>query len=278
MTRFASIILPAHNEAGFIEACLQAVMASDPLPAGWQGEVLVVANGCSDDTAARSKLAAHSDDWPVQVIDLADGGKLGALNRGEAEARGEVLIYLDADVIVSPALLTGLVQALDASDARYAGGAPQITPAKSWVTRIYGRFWTRLPFVRHGIPGFGIFAMNRAGRAQWADWPDIISDDTFARLNFAPRNRIGVDAPYSWPMVEGFANLVRVRRRQNTGVDEIKTRFPELLCNDDKLGVSRGGLIRLFLSDPVGFCVYTSVAIAVKTPLFRSQSRWARGR
>ncbi|WP_146345835.1 glycosyltransferase family 2 protein [Phaeobacter marinintestinus] len=278
MTRIASIILPAHNEAGYIEACLGAVLESAPLPKGWRGELLVVANGCTDDTIALAQSVPRGNDWPVRVLEVPEGGKLGALNRGEAEARGEVLIYLDADVIVSPALLPSLVQALDVPAPLYAGGVPQVAPADSRVTRAYGRFWTRLPFTRDGVPGFGIFAMNRAGRNRWGAWPDIISDDTFARLSFAPQERIGVPADYTWPMVEGFTNLVRVRRRQDAGVNQIKARFPELLANDDKHRVSLDMLMRLFLSDPLGFCVYAAVSVAVWAGLFRSQSRWARGR
>lgn len=278
MTQIASVILPAHNESGYIDRCLQTIRDSDPLPDGWQGEVLVIANGCSDDTADVARAAGASTDWPVHVFELAEGGKLGALTFGDSQAKGQVLIYLDADVIVSPGVLTGLVKVLSGDAPRYASGAPRVAAADSWITRAYGRFWRRLPFVRQGVPGFGIFAMNRAGRARWDAWPGIISDDTFARLSFTPDERVGLDDTYEWPMVEGFANLVRVRRRQNAGVDEIREKFPDLLINEGAHGVSVGDLARLFLKDPVGFFVYAAVSVAVKTPLYQSSNRWARGR
>jgi hypothetical protein len=36
--------------------------------------------------------------------------------------------------------------------------------------------------------------------------------------------------------------------------------------------------MRLFLRDPLGFAAYALVSLTVKTPLFRTKTRWARGR
>ena len=90
MTAIASVILPAHDEAGCIGGCLAALLESGPLPAGWRGEVIVVANGCRDDTAAIAggfAGMAASRGWDLQVIEEVRGGKLRALNRGDGAAR-----------------------------------------------------------------------------------------------------------------------------------------------------------------------------------------------
>ncbi|GAB5439211.1 glycosyltransferase family 2 protein [Falsiruegeria mediterranea] len=281
MTRTVSIILPAHNEADYIDACARALLQSDPLPDGWRAQVIIVANGCSDDTGARASAhtsAAEARGWEWRVIELDQGSKPGALNAGDTAAVGDVRVYLDADVLMSPALLPQLIAGLDRPEPAYGGGSPVVSRGHSWITRTYGRFWVTLPFVAQGSPGFGVFAMNQAGRARWGDWPQIISDDTFARLNFAPAERIRVAAAYHWPLVEGFRNLVRVRRRQNEGVAQIAKLYPELLCNDDNAPMGVSGLFQRMLRHPVGFLVYATVALAVKTPLFRTTSDWARGR
>lgn len=280
MTKAFSVIIPAHNEAAWIERCCEALLASE-LPETWQAEALVVANGCNDDTVLRARRfvdKAQDLGWRWQVLDLPTGGKLGALNAGDAAAAGQVRIYLDADVLVDPALVMQIVTTLDTDQAGYASGSPRVAPAQSWITRAYARFWSTLPFVTTGTPGFGIFAVNEAGRSRWESWPDIISDDTYVRLSFSPKERNRVKAGYSWPMVEGFANLVRVRRRQDEGVAEVGRLYPHLLTNDVSPSVGLGGTIGRGLRDPVGFAVYVSVALAVKTPLFRSGTRWARGR
>ena len=134
-----------------------------------------------------------------------------------------------------------------------------------------------MPFITDGVPGFGVFAMNRAGRTRWGAWPDIISDDTFARLNFTPEERLSVEATYDWPMIEGFAPLVQVRRRQDIGVAEIETRFPELMVNDDSHTRANPGWRRA-LRDPVAFAVFLAVRLAIYLPVLRTKERWVRGR
>ncbi|MDP5305992.1 glycosyltransferase [Paracoccus spongiarum] len=274
-----SVILPASNEEAWLGDCLAALIAGDPVPGG--AEVIVVANGCRDRTAdvARTMApAAAAAGWPLQVIERAEGDKIGALNAGDSAARGALRAYLDADVIVSPALMADLATALaDAPGAAYASGTATIPRADSAVTRAYARLWQRLPFARSEAPGYGLFAVNAAGRARWGTFPRIISDDTFVRLHFAPQERIGVAAPYSWPMVEGWSRLVRVRRRQDAGVTEIAERWPHLLANEGKPALGTGGALRLALRDPVGFAVYAAVSVAVR--LRRGGGAgWSRGR
>ncbi|KAE9630576.1 glycosyltransferase family 2 protein [Parasedimentitalea maritima] len=278
MTQLVSVLIPAHNEAGYIAACLDALFASDPLPNGMSGEVLVLANGCTDNTAEIARSISPAAGWIMQVLEIAEGGKLNALNTGDATAKGDVLIYLDADVVVEPALIQQIATALAGDGPLYGSGRPVVAPARTPLTRAYGRFWQKLPFVSQGVPGFGLFAMNRAGRLRWGNWPDIISDDTFARLSFSPSERISLPARYHWPMVEGLENLVRVRRRQNIGVCEIEETFPQLLKNDEKMPVGVAGLLKLAGCDPLGFGAYALVSLLVKTPMYSSRSRWARGR
>lgn len=269
-----SLILPANNEAAYIVECLKSVFTSTGI--NGMAEIIVVANGCTDNTADLARACSVTPGWTVRVVDLEQGGKLNALNVGDAMATGEIRVYLDADVIVSPPLIAQLIDALDAEQPAYASGTPQISHANGAVTRAYARFWSTLPFVVNGVPGFGIFAVNAPGRARWRDFPDIIADDIFVRLQFTPAERTRVTAPYQWPMVEGFANLVRVRRRQNAGVLEIARDYPGLMLNEDKVQVTR--LLGRFFHDSLGFIVYGVVTMAVKTPLFRSNGRWARGR
>ena len=277
-SRGVSVLIPAHDEADWLPACLSALAASEDLPV--PVEVIVIANGCHDDTAdcARATAPEFSErGWQLRVLELAEGNKLGALNAGEAAASGDVLVYLDADVRVSPPLLRQLAEVLTTEAPRYASGVPRITTQGNWITRHYTRFWRTAPFLTQGVPGFGIFAVNRAGRARWRDWPDIISDDTFARLSFAPEERIAVPASYDWPMIEGFARLVRVRRRQDIGVEEVATLYPRLMDNDDDH--SRAvPMWRRALADPLGFAVFVSVRLAIRAPILRNEGRWARGR
>ena len=274
-----SVLIPASNEEALIGRCLDALLACH-----WSSdagvEVIVISNGSVDRTTERARSYRSrfaSKKWDLLVLDRQEGGKLAAMNAGDRIARSGNRVYLDADVEVDPDLLSQLHSVLDTSDARYASGRMVLAQPQSWVTRAYARVYQKVPFMQQGVPGAGLFSVNAAGRLRWDDFPDIISDDTYVRLCFRPTERVSVDARYTWPLVEGWRNLVRVRRRQNAGVDEIKQDYGHLLENDDKPEFPLRDKLRLFLKDPLGFAVYAGVALAVRlTP--RDRTAWSRGR
>lgn len=272
-----SIIVAACNEEGYIGDCLGSLLKQNDT--GGAVEIIVSANGCTDRTVeivqnTEEQITARG--WHLVLLDSAEPGKLNALRRAEAAAVGDILIYLDADVTCDPDLLGQLYRALSGQEAIYATGRLQVSRAKSWITRQYADLWLRLPFIKGGAVGAGLFAVNRAGRMRWGAFPDIISDDTFVRLQFAPSERREVSAAYYWPMVEGFRNLVRVRRRQNAGVSEVYSRYPNLQENEGKSSIGVKDLIGLLVAAPVGFVVYGLVHVAVR--LQRAGSDWTRGR
>ena len=268
-----SIIIPAHNEESYLDACLTSVVEQrfdDPL------ECLIMANACTDrtvDIALSYKSAFAAKGWTLRVLRTRRGGKLPALNCADTLARGDRRVYLDADIVCTPTLMAEIYDVLDTDKALYATGTLVMAPAKTWVTRHYATLWKQLPFMKGNAPGAGVFAVNAAGRKRWGEFPDIISDDTFVRLSFAPEERKQVKASYQWPLVEGFANLVKVRRRQDAGVKELHALHPEIFENEGK---DAPDLLGLLLRYPVSFAVYTAVSLTVKfggTP-----SGWERGR
>lgn len=272
-----SILIPAHNEAEELPATFEALLGSDPphLPV----EVVVVSNGSRDGTAevARGYLDAFAEKgWRLTVLDLPEGSKVRALSAGDRTARGDIRIYVDADIGVSSGLVATLARVLDRPEPAYASGRPEPVRARSVLARAYTRLWLRVPFMAHGVPGCGVFAMNKAGRDRWGDWPDIIGDDAFARLQFAPHERHLVEDSYTYPMAEVLPRIARVRRRQNQGMDEIKARFPELLRNEDKVSLGLRGIAGLALRDPLGFATYAGVSLAVR--FMPWDGTWTRGR
>lgn len=277
-----SVIIPAHNEQGYIGTCLALILKStDPQTGAGPLQVVVVANGCDDDTVAEARALAPTfaqKGWQLDVLDLEQGGKLNALNAGDAAALYDKRVYIDADIHVTEDLIAQLAQALDRSEPAYAGARPQIRAAETFVSERYARFWERLPFMAEGVPGCGVYGVNGPGRARWGDFPDITADDTFVRFQFAPGEMHGVPATYSWPITEGFANLVRVRRRQDQGLEQMREKLPDLAARMERTSPDTSRKLALFLKDPLGFVIYASVAVTVKLPLFRNRSAWDRGR
>jgi hypothetical protein len=86
-----SIILAARNEARAIGSRLDNLAALTY--AAERLEVVVAVNGSSDETAD----IARGHPIVASVIDLPDGGKAAALEAAVATARGDVLIFTDAN-------------------------------------------------------------------------------------------------------------------------------------------------------------------------------------
>lgn len=272
-----SVIVPANNEEALIEGCLRSVFDSHIEVDN--KEVIVAANGCNDRTVPlchgmQDEAAAQG--WRLVVLDLAEGGKLGALNAADAAAQGDIRAYLDADVTVSQPLLAQVAALLDRPEAAYASGRVNIKGGGGWISAAYARLWSKVPFMTTGVPGCGLFAVNAAGRARWGEWPAIISDDTFVRLQFRPDERHLAQAAYDWPIASGFSRLVRVRRRQDDGVDEIRRTYPDILQNDDTPSLGLAGYASLALRNPLAFAVYAAVSVAVR--LKGPETEWSRSR
>lgn len=84
-----SVIIPAFNEADRIGDVLDAVASIT-----WLDEVIVVDDSSLDDTSSRAK------EYSVKVIELAKNvGKGGALQAGIDESLGNILIFIDADLV-----------------------------------------------------------------------------------------------------------------------------------------------------------------------------------
>jgi glycosyltransferase involved in cell wall biosynthesis len=160
-----SVIIPASNEADLIGQCLNAVLASQPV--GAVAEIIVVVNGSTDETAEIARGFAGQAaalGWQLDVLDITKGGKMNALNQGDRTAKGDLRVYLDADVVVSPELLSQIVNKLSCDAPAYSSGKVCIPPAKTLISRAYGRIYRQIPFMETGVPGCGLFAVNKNGR------------------------------------------------------------------------------------------------------------------
>lgn len=92
-----TVIVPAFNEGKVIATTLRALAAST-----YENlEILVVDDGSTDDTAA--VVAAVAEQNPkIRLIRQVNGGKSSAANRALEGARGEIVVAVDADTMVSP--------------------------------------------------------------------------------------------------------------------------------------------------------------------------------
>ena len=96
-----SVVIPTHNRADALSRLLRA-LARQTLPPS-KFEVIVVADGCRDDSVVRLRAA----EWPFRltVLEQPSSGAAVARNRGAERAEGDVLLFLDDDVEPEPDLL-----------------------------------------------------------------------------------------------------------------------------------------------------------------------------
>ena len=103
----------------------------------------------------------------------------------------------------------------------------------SLAVRAYYRVWTRLPYVREGMIGVGVYALSEDGRRRFEAFPDVIADDGYVRTLFDPGERVRVDdAPVRVYAPERFSDLVRIKTRSRLGRYELGQRFPDLVARE----------------------------------------------
>ena len=117
---FASVVVCTQNRSRLLAEACAAALAVDYPPERW--ELLIVDNRSTDDTleVARDVAAAHPG--RVRVIEEPEIGLSAARNRGVAEARGEVIAFLDDDAFPAAGWLRALASALAEPDVLAAGG------------------------------------------------------------------------------------------------------------------------------------------------------------
>jgi len=104
---FVSIIIPALNEARAIERTLTAFLAQD-----YESfEIILVDGGSTDGTADIARTIVHPRLVVIEGEELPPGwiGKSWALEQGSRIARGELLLFADADAYYQPNALCAAV-------------------------------------------------------------------------------------------------------------------------------------------------------------------------
>jgi glycosyltransferase involved in cell wall biosynthesis len=132
-----SIIVPAYNEEKYIGITLGSIKHAQQLLLNEKGipaEIIVVDNDSTDSTA---NIALS---FEAEVIKESAHNVAKARNAGAARANGNILVFVDADVIVPERLLCRIHEAM--SDELHMGGAVDTNyqPAKLSV-KVYLRMW-----------------------------------------------------------------------------------------------------------------------------------------
>lgn len=233
-----SIVIPAYNEGRRLAPTLQQVLAYLQQQ-GWDAEVIVVNDGSTDNTAeiAGSFAARHPE--VVLLENPGNRGKGYSVRHGILKARGEVIVFSDADLSSPIEEMPKLLQAISAGADIAIGSrwlrAELQTTRQSLHRQLFGRIFNGLNRVVLGLQfkdtqcGFKAFTRRAAQTIlplqqieRWGFDPEIL----FLARKFGFR---AVEVPVRWghvggtrinPLVDGarmFQEMLRIRWNSISG-------------------------------------------------------------
>lgn len=262
------VVIPAHNEAQVIGRLLDQLVSSarpDEL------DVIVVANGCTDDTAG----VAAGFGPPVRVLTIGTASKRAALSAGDQAAHDYPRVYVDADVELGTDDLRALEEAVRRPGI-LAAAPERVLPmdGRPWTVRWYYDVWARLPEVRRGLFGRGVIAVSEAGHSRIRRLPPLLADDLAASLTFAPDERAVVpEARVVVHPPRTLSDLLRRRIRAAEGVAQIEQ---NAAAPDSSARTRPSDLIALGRDEPKmapRVAVFLAVAMVARMRAKRTVSR-----
>ena len=134
---FVSILVPAYNEELVITNTVRSLLASD-YP---HYEIIVIDDGSQDNTS-KIVMEKFGSEQRVRLVTITNSGKAAALNTGLRQARGEVIIALDADTLFAPQTVGGLVHRFYDKELGAVAGNAKVGNRVNLVTR-----WQALEYI-----------------------------------------------------------------------------------------------------------------------------------
>ncbi len=224
-----SIIIPAFNEEFSISYTLNALKS---LLTSHEAQIIVVCNGCTDNTAT----VINNISSEIVCLQTEIGSKSNALNLGDAAAKFFPRIYLDADIILSAEAVNAMVEMLQNPSVFATSAEAKMQMAESsWMVRAFYDIWLRLPYCKAGMIGTGVYALSEQGRKRFDKFPAIIADDGYVRCLFTDEERPPTVNAYAIVKApKDLYSLIKIQTRSRLGRYELKEKFPHLLSNETK--------------------------------------------
>jgi len=215
-----SVVIPTHNRSASLRRTLEALAQQTYPAAAW--EVVVVADGCADQTLAMLDATASTLPFRLRVHEQDGRGAGAARNAGAALAGGTTLVFLDDDMQPAPGFVA-------AHAAIHASGPEQVALGPSWPVlpgrpdffRILLRAWWLDFFGALARPGYRhTFRSLAAGNCSM---PAAV----FARLRgFDPaiRNSGGEDWEFGVRLIKAHVPFTFAAQAQAKHYDETHLR------------------------------------------------------
>ena len=134
-----SVVIPTFNRGLVLQRSLTALLEQDLSPAEY--EIIVIIDGSTDSTS--ELLCSWKPQCAFRVIEAPHRGPAAARNVGIQAAVGELVLFLDDDLIGGPDLLRQHCAAHSASEPRVVHGPIYVAPdsSRSVIRHITERFY-----------------------------------------------------------------------------------------------------------------------------------------
>ncbi len=233
------MVIPAYNEEKRLPATLDRVLAWLDSQSLEFREVIVVNDGSTDGTAALVEGLRDAHAYLRLLNNPGNRGKGYSVRHGVLDARGEWVLFSDADLSTPIEDAARLFAAACEAGAEIAIGSRAVDRSlvsvhQSAMRELSGRFFNLVMRTVTGLPfrdtqcGFKLYRANAArevfSRQKLDGFSFDVEDLYIARLLGIP----AVEVPVRWANVEGtkvsaltglqsFADLVRIRRHRRGG-------------------------------------------------------------
>lgn len=250
----ATVIVPAHNEARVIRACLDSLYQQPGVD-----RLIVACNGCTDQTV--DIVSDYSD---IICLDIKKASKVNALNEAEKHITSWPVFYIDADTRLSDGAIQTICKAMASGNLLLAAPEPIVdTSQSSWWVRQYYRTWLSLPYIKDGVVATCSYAISKQGRQRFGEFPSVINDDGYVRCQFSadergnvPGAQIFITAP------KDLKSLIKIKTRSRLGNMQL---VAENLCpRTERKPYFRILLQKLLSRDFIAVVTYTIIAMLIR--------------
>jgi len=210
----------AYNEAWNMRGLLRNITLEQGIPS--DSEVIVVCSGCQDSTPEIVREFAARDQRVRLIEEPTRLGKASAVNLILANARGEFIVFVSADVIPQPNCLVALFKPMTDSSVGISCGQPVPVPrGRPLIRGVVDTLW--------GFHNWQLEKLNDAGLLMHASEvfclrkglvtkipSDLVNDDAYIAvrakslgyaIKYAPQSQVGVSGPQT------VGDYIRQRRR-----------------------------------------------------------------
>jgi peptidoglycan/xylan/chitin deacetylase (PgdA/CDA1 family)/spore germination protein YaaH/GT2 family glycosyltransferase len=132
-----SVLIPCFNEEKVIAASVRRILASS-----WPNLEIIVLDDGSQDRTVQVVRESFGAEPRVRLVSFENGGKARALNRGLAEALGELVVALDADTLFPPDTIPKLARWFQDPEVGAVAGNALVGNRRNLITR-----WQALEYV-----------------------------------------------------------------------------------------------------------------------------------